>query len=349
MKREFALDLLRVLACFLVIWQHVSEYYYIGSDFLPVREASTYTIGFLTSLGRSAVPLFVMISGYFLLPMRGTEREFFSKRFVRIIGPFVFWGIAYAIYYMYSRGESLTQCLQHIASIPVNFGTEIGHMWYIYVLIGLYLLVPIISPWLQQVSKRSLQVYLGIWFVTSLLPYIHLIFPEIWGECYWNPTPMLYYFTGFGGYFVLGFYLKKFGSPSKPVSFLLILLGYIITVWVFNERIETAMSIADLELSWGQCTGNVVMISLGIFSLVHSVSLKGESVIGNFITDCGIKGYGMYLAHLMILTEVMAFGKDFTGSVLIEIPVLSVIVFFLTYIVIKVLSYLPKSKYWLGN
>ena len=32
-KREFSLDLLRVLACFLVIWQHVTEVYYIGPDF----------------------------------------------------------------------------------------------------------------------------------------------------------------------------------------------------------------------------------------------------------------------------------------------------------------------------
>ena len=64
-------------------------------------------------------------------------------------------------------------------------------------LLGLYLLVSILSPWLQVASKRALQGYLGLWAFTSLLGYIHLLFPEILGERFWNPTPMLYYFTGF--------------------------------------------------------------------------------------------------------------------------------------------------------
>ena len=45
-KRNFALDLLRVLACLLVIWQHASEYYYIGENVTIVHADSTYTIGF---------------------------------------------------------------------------------------------------------------------------------------------------------------------------------------------------------------------------------------------------------------------------------------------------------------
>lgn len=100
----------------------------------------------------------------------------------------------------------------------MNFGTEIGHLWYVYMLRGLYLLVPILSPWLQVASKRALQGYLGLWAFTSLLGYIHLLFPEILGERFWNPTPMLYYFTGFAGYFVLGFYLHRFGTPSALAS-----------------------------------------------------------------------------------------------------------------------------------
>lgn len=95
-----------------------------------------------------------------------------------------------------------SQMALNILHIPVNFGCEIGHLWYIYMLIGLYLVTPIISPWLQQASKRELEGYLGLWIITTFLPYIHLVYPEVLGEAFWNDTPLLYYFTGFIGYFI---------------------------------------------------------------------------------------------------------------------------------------------------
>lgn len=347
-RRNHAIDALRVFACLLVIWQHASEFYYIGAEGVPVRETSTYIIGFITSLCRAAVPLFVIASGYFVLPMQDSNTEFFKRRAMRIVGPFLFWGTIYAVYYMFSRGDSLTQCLKNVASLPINFGTEIGHMWYVYMLIGLYLIVPIVSPWLQSVSKRALQRYLGIWGVTTVLPYIHLIFPEIWGECFWNPTPMLYYFNGFIGYFILGFYIRRFGAPEKLISLTLILIGYAITALVFNSRIETAADIPSLELSWQQCSGNVALMAFGIFSLFTSLKMDKSSTITNFIGDASLKGYAMYLAHMIILGEL---ANTFIGkynSVLIEIPLLSILTFILTYTLVKLLSMLPKSKYWLG-
>ena len=89
-NRNYAMDFLRAFACLLVIWQHVSEMYYISPEGLPVREPSTYLVGFLTSLCRASVPLFVVASGYFILPMRGEIGDFFRRRASRIAGPFLF-------------------------------------------------------------------------------------------------------------------------------------------------------------------------------------------------------------------------------------------------------------------
>ena len=347
-NRNYAMDVLRVFACLLVIWQHASELYYISPEGMPVREPSTYLVGFLTSLCRASVPLFVVASGYFILPMRGDIGGFFRKRASRIAGPFLFWCIAYAVYFVFSRGDSWSQCLLNISHTFVNFGTEIGHMWYVYMLIGLYLLTPILSPWLQSVSKRTLQGYLGLWGVSTMLSYIHLIFPSVWGECFWNPTPMLYYFTGFVGYFVLGFYLRKFGAPGRWASLLMLVIGYAFTALVFNSRIETAESIPSLELSWQQCSGNVALMALGLFGFIHSFRWKGEGKLAQWVTDASVKGYAMYLAHMIILIETSKFIVGEFGSVLIEIPLLSVATFILTYLFVKVLSLLPKSNYWIG-
>lgn len=348
-ERNFQMDVLRVMACLLVVWQHVSEYYYIAPDFSPVREESTYVVGYLTSVCRAAVPLFVMVSGYFLLPMRGTTAEFFRRRCSRIIGPFVFWCVIYAVYFVFSRGDSWAQCLRNIMHIPVNFGTEVGHLWYVYMLLGLYLLVPVISPWLETASKKVLQAYLCLWMLTSLLSYIHLVFPEVLGECFWNPTPMLYYFTGFAGYFVLGFYLRRFGMPARWLSALMLTAGYALTALIFNSRIETAESVPALELSWQQCSGNVVMMAAGIFGLVGSYDWKGNGRITRLVSDMARKGYAIYLAHVIAVGELAKIMMNSMGCAGVEIPVISVISLAVTYIAVVLLAYIPKSEKWLGN
>lgn len=343
------MDVLRVVACLLVVWQHASEYYYIAPDLTPVRESSTYAIGFLTSLCRASVPLFVMVSGYFLLPMRGTATAFFRRRLPRILGPFVFWCVAYAVYFVFSRGDSWAQCVENIVHIPVNFGTEIGHLWYVYMLLGLYLLVPILSPWLQTVSKRALQGYLALWAATSLLGYVHLLFSEVLGECYWNPTPMLYYFTGFVGYFVLGFYLRRFGTPSLSASWMMLIVGYAVTALVFNTRIETAPTISDLELSWQQCSGNVALMTVGFFGIIRSLRWEGQDTVGRFVSDAAGKGYAIYLAHIIILSELSKLLIGSIGSVAAEIPFISLTALALTYLLVLLLPMLPKSEKWLGS
>lgn len=174
-NRNLSLDLLRVIACYLVMQQHASEYYYIGDQLSVVTGSNTFWIGIITSLCRTSVPLFVMLSGFLLLPMQDSISRFFRKRFTRIVYPFVVWCVIYAIYFMATRGESVGDLALHILHIPVNFGCEIGHLWYIYMLIGLYLVVPIISPWLERAGKRELEGYLAHIIVLNF--YYDLIHP----------------------------------------------------------------------------------------------------------------------------------------------------------------------------
>ena len=202
-KRNFALDVLRVLACYMVIQVHTGEFYYIGPVGDVIKGENAFWVDLYNSVCRSAVPLFVMLTGYFLLPVKDEPAQFFRRRFTRVVIPFIFWCIAYS-FYQFFRGQVdfATACV-NILKIPVNFGTQVGHLWYVYMLMGLYLFAPIISPWLKTASRKSIELYLGIWAFSLCVPYIHLVFPEVLGECFWNGTPMLYYFSGLLGYMIL--------------------------------------------------------------------------------------------------------------------------------------------------
>ena len=348
-KREFALDLLRVFACFLVVWQHITECYYINPDMSVPTHEGMRLIGWMNSMTPIEVPLFVMISGYFLLPLKMDVGAFFKRRFTRILIPFVVWCVIYAAYYMVSRGDTFLDFMRNVAHIPVNFGVEIGHMWFIYMLLGLYLLVPVLSPWIEQCTKRQLQGYLGLWAFTTCLPYIHLWFPQVLGECFWNPTPMLHYFTGFAGYFVLGYYIKRYGALSVRASWLMLIGAYLFTVGVYQYRLDKVSLVPDLEVCWRFCGINIAIMAYAVFSLVSRIPWSGNGLIGKWISSFAILSYAVYFIHIMVLNFFRDWLSESLAHVYFQIPIITVCTFLSSYVLIWLLSKLPKTQYWLGS
>ena len=351
-KRNNGLDLLRVLACYLVIQVHTGEFYYIGTGGTVLTGDSPFWVGILNSICRISVPLFVMISGYLLLPVKEDMSTFFKKRFTRVAIPFIVWCVLYAIYWALKGQTGWSQAGINILHIPVNFGVEVGHLWYIYMLIGLYLFAPIISPWIAVATRNNMKFYLAIWAITLCVPYIHLVFPQILGECYWNQTPLLYYFSGFLGYLILGAYIKKFMSEKKswyfPVGWLMILSGYAVTAGGFISLLDLT-DVSKLELTWGFETLNVALMSLGVFLLLKDIRFTNQtSVFVTGITDISKISYGIYLAHIMVLNFFYSFLNVLIIPIQVKIPLIAICTFIVTYLIVKLLSFIPKSKYIIG-
>ena len=349
--RNHGLDLLRVLACYMVLQVHAGEFYYIADGGLVAAGGGPFWACWLNSLCRTAVPLFVMLSGFFLLPVRERTRDFFARRFVRVVVPFLVWCVLYAIYQFLTGRTDVAGALLGICRIPVNFGVEIGHLWFVYMLLGLYLFAPVVSPWIEKASRRAMEGYLALWAVTLFIPYVHLVFPELLGECYWNDTPMLYYFSGFLGYMVLAAYLRRyFAEPRawhKWGGALLVVAGYFTTAWVFDGRLASQRLVADLELSWGFGTINVAAMSVGLFLLLKDVGLGAGRLTG-VVTDISKLSYGIYLIHIMLLNLFHGWLDPLIVSAGIKIPVLALCTFVASYAVVKLISLLPGSKYVVG-
>jgi surface polysaccharide O-acyltransferase-like enzyme len=351
--RNSAIDILRFLACYLVIQSHVGEFFYIAPDMSVLHGPGTFAAMIYNSLCRCSVPLFVAISGFCILPVKVSTSQFLKRRFTRVAIPFVLWCIVYAFYQFFTEKIALSVVFGHIAKIPVNYGTEIGHLWYVYMLLGIYLFAPIISPWLEKASKGSIEFYLALWAVTCFLPYIHLVFPEVWGECFWNTTPMLHYFSGFLGYAVLGFYIKRFyAGKSKwdlPAGFLLTAVGYAATALIFAHQLGAVKMVPDVELSWGFSTINVALMTAGIFLMVKNIRFKNSGAwYARCITDVSLQTYGIYLVHIIVLNTVYQYLHGTFTNEFLNMPLMGVITYAGSYVVIKLISYIPKSKYLIG-
>ncbi|MDB4922189.1 acyltransferase family protein [Mucilaginibacter sp.] len=351
-SRNYSLDLLRVIACYMVIQIHTGEFYYVGNQGVVLNTPDANIVGWYNSLCRICVPLFIMISGFFLFPVNNTG-TFFKKRLSRVAIPFVLWCIIYAFYYYFMGSADLNTTLINILKIPVNYGVEIGHLWFVYMLLGLYLFAPILSPWIETASRRGMEFYLMLWGIAFTLPYIHLIFPKIWGEEYWNHTPMLYYFSGFLGYAVLANYIKKFHMQPRTWNYVagvtLIITGYAITAYGFLHGLLAEKYVNTLELTWGFETINVAMMTAGVFLLIKNIKIQNTALrLTRLIIDVSAKSYGIYLCHIMVLNAYHSFLDEYFTSAAIKMPLIALCTFITTYIIIKVLSYLPKSKWLVG-
>jgi surface polysaccharide O-acyltransferase-like enzyme len=195
-----------VLACFLVIEIHSGQLYYIDSEGGLIKSDKNIWPGIFNSLATVCVPLFVMISGYLLLPMKTDYSTFLKKRFTRILFPYVAFNIFYNIYFYFRGFFDLKTMLLNIPKMFINF--SIGHLWYIYMIIGVYLYVPIITPWIKTAEKKHFYYYFVIWIISSFYGYLHLIYDGIWGEAFWNKSTIVQSFIGYSGYAVLGAFIK---------------------------------------------------------------------------------------------------------------------------------------------
>ena len=239
MKREVWLDYLRVTACFLVMVIHGTEPFYLGGDGgLILTATDAFWVALAEGLARCCVPVFLMVSSYLQFPLHYSTGEFFKRRAVRILVPLAIWTLVYALVW----GEPV----KNLQGLLLNFNYAAGHLWFVYMLVGVYLVMPLLSPWAHKVSRKELSIYIGIWLVTTLFPCIRTLvggeapliqaadglpaaalFP-LWGEASWNPFGLFYYVSGFIGYLLLGLYLRKFTENTRQkgsLGWLMYILG----------------------------------------------------------------------------------------------------------------------------
>lgn len=195
-KRIVYLDVVRVVACLMVIIQHSPM-----PGFGDVN-SSLYSATYFLSY--PCVPLFFMVSGALLLPVENSSSGsllFIRKKLSKILFPTLFWTFFYFLIRIVKD-----QPIEWINILSIPFSPQ-GHgvLWFMYVLAGLYLIAPIISHWLRQSSKKELEFYLVLWFIT--LSFTHLDSVLQISEGYYNA---LCYLGGYIGYFVLGYYLHTY-------------------------------------------------------------------------------------------------------------------------------------------
>ena len=319
------IDMLRVIAICMVVVSHCCDnftaLYGINDD--------DFTLGaFVGSLVRPCVPLFAMMSGVLLLPVRQIDSlmSFYKVRIGRIIWPLVFWSLAlpsanYLVYnYVWTDPVNLSlegpynadTLINRLYTWIFNFNYDTTPLWYVYMLFGIYLVLPIVGRWLDTASDKDIRTVLYIWMLSLIAPYIQLLAPclgyhgnygnmGIWGECSWNSFGSLYYVSGFIGYMILANYLAR--NPIRwpmmkllSVTVPMFVIGFIITYCGYVGFMPSQNWSVILQF-WSFCGINVFMMTLPIYLWVERWQIKASSVISSL----AIMSFGVYLCHFSIV------------------------------------------------
>ena len=367
------LDVVRFVAMFTVVCCHCTYPFNFYPGTAPNIDEIKLWGAIYGALLRPCVPLFVMITGALLLPVRGEVSVFYKKRIPRVLWPFLIWSVIYNLFpwitgllgikpeiildfFPYSGEEvmrqSLSISLDYIAQIPFNFSIVDVHMWYIYLLIGLYLYLPVFSAWVEKASDKAKLWFLGAWAITLLLPYYNQFVAQyLWGTCSWNAFGMFYYFAGFNGYLLLGHYLRNLDwklGKILAIGLPMFVIGYAVTF--FGFRYITALpeySDEMLELFFTYCSLNVVMMTIPVFMLCKKVNFRSEG-IKKALANLTLCGFGIYMIHYFFTGPSVLLVRTLGVPLGIQIPVASVMAFGVSWLIVwAVYRVLGKKAKWI--
>ena len=338
--REVWVDWMRVVACLMVMTVHSTEPFYIGGEGARILTAmDARWVSMSDTFVRACVPLFVVASSYLQFPLHYSTGEFLRRRMLRVVVPFAVWSLVYALYWG-NAGENLS-------SLLLNFNYAAGHLWFVYMLVGLYLLMPMLSPWAERVGKRELQFYLLLCLLTTLLPFLRawaggnppVIYGPtgipnparypLWGEASWNPYGLFYYFSGFVGYMLLGLYLRRFvgplswrrtlaiALPAWLVGFAICYLGFLWAVEADAQGVypvEGPMGmVVAWETTWINDTLSVALMAIGWVLVFRKITSQG-SFFRRILLPVSRASYGMYLCHMIVLAAVSGWLRTALGT-----------------------------------
>ncbi len=318
-KRNICFDFLKIICIILVIINH-SHLYITETGFL------FHLFHFiLFSFSKIAVPIFIMISGALLLDKNDSFTTILKKRIPRVYFACLFSSVIGIFFYKLNFVDTF---------IKVIFGGQIDvlyFLWYIYIIIILYLLMPFIKKMINKFSKKDYMLFFLVFlFIPSFIQFVAYVFEfdfnysGIVGRIYNQ-----YSFLINIGYFVFGYFaFKENYIISKRKSFILFFLGLILSLLYLGIAYLNGKGIVNLKYD----NFPVVLMSISVFAyFCYYCNFNFKDKYNNMIIKFSQASFGVYLTHVYLIEFLMKtnfFLKMFERNLFFGYLVLVLFVYF---------------------
>jgi len=314
-ERTAWIDLLRLFSVFAVVGLHAAVPVVLG--FGRISKIDWWSGNIIDSSVRWSVPVFVMITGALLLNYKRYESfsAFYRKKILRILLPLLFWSVVYSA--MTCLLDFRAHNVVSIKNVIGNFiiGRPYPHLWYLFMLIGLYALTPLLRWLLRILTELQTTVFTMILVAAGML---FAMFPQTnyeTGNCFflWS--------VQFLGYFVLGgvaFKKRLWEKINKNILICFYCISVAVTATGCWYLSTTAYLNAGL-MFYNYTSPSVVVMTVAVFSL----AAKAERWLSKITVSKEVVNttLGIYLIHPLILFVLFYFkiGSNFTSLLTIFI------------------------------
>lgn len=289
-KRDVSIDLLRILCCFLVVGIHVSPLYdsFINFD---VSDTQKNVALLIQALVRAGLPVFFLLSGYYLLNANITSLKiFYKRRLASILIPFIIYSlIHYEVFSLLNGLEGIEGLIGGYFKGLLNATGISIHFWFVYTIIGIYLVAPFINRMLVAMPQKY--TLLAIVILVAIMVY-NVYFRAL------IPGFSIPYLGDWLSYFIIGGLLNRLPTVKLSTALLLAGVGYISTcvLTYYQFRLKNGINFYPFDAGL-----NMLVFTCGLTLLFRGLHIEVSERAAKIITWVAAQTYGIYLIHSIVL------------------------------------------------
>ncbi len=308
MKRNNSFDLLRCIATLMVILLHVS-----ANKINNYESSTSWTIAiFGATFSAVAVPIFVMLSGHFILssPIKDLK-SYYIKTQNSIVAPIIVWTIISGL--LFSAMGNIGDFVQGLKR-----GAPFYHIWYMYMVVWLYILAPLFLLIKKRLGDYMLSI-VGFIFLIASIPFSYIL------ELHFPLN-----FLSWIGYFILGYSLPKFIGSFSVDRCNYLVCYFIFSLITFGGSIYTYHNMDESLILYNYQSPTVIVAALGLFLFFYKTTIKRCDFykFSKYNLD-------VYMCHAFVLMAILKIEKAFlpnlfhsSWSILVNFIVVTLVCFF---------------------
>ncbi|OON38062.1 hypothetical protein BTJ39_19005 [Izhakiella australiensis] len=293
------------------------------------------------AIGRMAYPLFLLVAGYISLNKDESLLSTLKSRVMNLLIPLVIWSVVYLLYDRFINGNDRPVSLLSLLSRPAY-----SHLWFIYTMILLYLVTPLLNTFIQNGSRQRLNYILVLWFVMAS---VYMLFDNIkenllLGHGIPHPSNIdqVVYLSG---YYIMGGVIRRFKiTPKVPISAIIFILSAVLTAVLTYSLSISTFSPNQIFLYYSAPT--LVIVSVSFFFMLLCAKINFSNTQQQIISTLSMYSTGIFFIHLLILQSLLRyFNIDFEGHYsTLTIPAIALLVYGISAAIVALLHLIPGLR-----
>ena len=336
------IELLRILACYLVIFNHAG-----GISLFARCEPGSLAYWVYCIMGQicnAAVPLFFAISGALLLPRTESIRDVYRKRVLRVAIVLL---LVSALYHVWRvrLGEAEPGLRYYFYTLYTS--GHYVHLWYLYAFLPFLMALPLLRPMAQSLKNEHFLYMVLLWLLfAAVLPVAEYLILQ--GESHNTNFNMNWLISPAVCYPFLGYYIENRMDPVRAKK-ALPLLWAVNTVCLLacGLLFRRILTVPDSDYSFFMDTFvliNMTVIYITVKSYFHDRTVKPAAA--GVICSLGGCTFGIYLLHFIVLVAVRqlgiaAFAEGLVGNEMLTVLLVSAVTMAISCAIVLVLKKIP--------